>query len=89
MQYGGFHDFPSIKLRVPGEMRPNQADRPWNHIQFDFIYTTHFMPKPDGYCLVIVCLLTGYVILIAVRTRSHVSTMESIYKNGSASHHTE
>ena len=69
----------TLAARYFHEMRPNQADRPWNHIQFDFI--THFLPTPDGYCycLVIVSLFTGYVILVAMRTRTAIETMSVLW----------
>ena len=70
----------NLAIRYFHEMRSNQADQPWTHIQFDLI--TSFDVTPDGYayCLVVVCMFTGFTVLLALRTKTALEHIIRLWK---------
>ena len=70
----------NLAIRYFHEMRSNQAEQPWTHIQFDLI--TSFDVTPDGYayCLVIVCMFTGFSVLLALRTKTALEHIQRLWR---------
>ena len=70
----------NLGIRYFHEMRSNQMDQPWTHIQFDLI--TSFDITPDGYayCLVVVCMFSGFTVLLALRTKTALEHIRRLWK---------